>query len=434
MPNVFAKELQNLGGHMDIEEIARKIESAGGRLYLVGGALRDAALDRQIEDKDYCVVGITSEKFINLFPEAKVIGKAFQVFQIEKNEFALARIEKKVGVGHKEFDIIANQDVTIEEDLERRDITINSIAKDVLTKEIVDPFNGMEDLVNGIIRATSSKFKEDPLRVYRVARFAATLGFKVEPRTIKFMKELREELYTLSKERVFIEFKKALEADKPSIFFNTLKDANVLDIHFKEIYDLIGSIQPAKYHPEGDSYNHTMLALDNSARLTKDVKIRFSTLVHDLGKGLTPKEMYPHHYGHDRRGVEPLKELCKRIGVPTEWKQCGIIAIEEHMKGGIFFKMSPSKQVNFIEKVYSSRLKLEGMQIVVYSDRARSYEQEIIDEQYNFVDLGNMLINEIDGKFIKEKYDIEEGEQFGKKLHEERVNWMKKQREIEENL
>ena len=317
---------------MYIEELAKKIENSGGRLYLVGGALRDMTLGREIKDKDYCVVGITGEKFLNLFPEARVKGKAFQVFQIENAEFALARIEKKVGVGHKQFDIIANQDVTIEEDLERRDITINAMAQDVLTKEIIDPFDGMSDLENQIIRATSNRFKEDPLRVYRVARFAATLGFKIELRTIKLMEELRGELNSLSKERVFTEFRKALESEKPSIFFNVLKNANVLDIHFKEIYDLIGAIQPIKYHPEGDSYNHTMLALDNSAKLTQDLKIRFCTLVHDLGKGTTPKEMYPHHYGHDKRGVDPLKDMCKKIGVPTEWKQAGIVSVEEHMK------------------------------------------------------------------------------------------------------
>lgn len=201
----------------------------------------------------------------------------------------------------------------------RRDITINSIAKDVLTGEIIDPFGGIEDLNNGIIRATTSSFIEDPLRVYRVARFAANLNFKVEPKTIKMMKSLKEELTSLSKERVFTEFKKALEADKPSIFFEVLNKADVLDVHFKEIYDLIGALQPEKYHPEGDSFNHTMLALDNSTRLTMKAEIRFCTLVHDLGKGRTPKEMYPHHYGHEKRGVEPLKKLCKRIGVPNAW-------------------------------------------------------------------------------------------------------------------
>lgn len=195
----------------------------------------------------------------------------------------------------------------------------------------------MADLENKIIRATSNKFKEDPLRVYRVAKFATTLNFDIEPRTIKLMKEIKQELKTLSAERVFVEFKRALGAKKPSVFFNVLKEADVLDVHFKEIYDLIGAIQPVKYHPEGDSYNHTMLALDNSAKLTEDVIVRFSTLVHDLGKGTTPKEMYPHHYGHDKRGVEPLKNLCKRIKVPNEWRQAGLVAVEEHMKRSEYF-------------------------------------------------------------------------------------------------
>lgn len=154
---------------------------------------------------------------------------------------------------------------------------------------------------------------------------------------MKLMREIKEELNTLSAERVFMELKKALEAEKPSIFFNVLKEVDVLDIHFKEIFDLIGAIQPVKYHPEGDSYNHSMLALDNSAKLTNDLIIRFSALVHDLGKGTTPKEMYPHHYGHDKRGVEPLKNLCKRIKVPNEWKQAGLVAVEEHMKRAEYF-------------------------------------------------------------------------------------------------
>ena len=146
------------------------------------------------------------------------------------------------------------------------------------------------------------------------------------------MNKLRYELNTLSKERVFTEFKKALSSNKPSIFFNILKKANILDVHFKEIYDLIGAIQPIKYHPEGDSYNHTMIALDNSVKLTKDLLIRYSVLVHDLGKGLTPKEMYPHHYGHDIKGVEPVRNLSNRIGVPVNWKRAGITSTKEHMK------------------------------------------------------------------------------------------------------
>lgn len=317
---------------MEIEEIAKLIEKNGGRLYLVGGAIRDRLLNRPIFDKDYCVVGIEKEKFLKLFPNAHIRGKSFEVFDLEGCEFALARTEKKIGVGHKEFQITTSKNITIEEDLKRRDITINSIAQDVLTKEIIDPYGGVEDIKNGIIKATSDKFLEDPLRVYRVARFASQFNFKVEQNTIKMMNSLREELKTLSKERIFCEFRKALSTKKPSNFFNVLKDANVLDIHFKEIYNLIGSLQPIEHHPEGDSYNHTMITVDNSVELTDDLLIRYATLVHDLGKGLTPKEMYPHHHGHAEKGVVPVRNLSNRIGVPTSWKKAGITSSKEHMR------------------------------------------------------------------------------------------------------
>ena len=294
---------------MEIENIAKIIEQNGGRLYLVGGAVRDSLLNRPIYDEDYCVVGIDKDEFIKLFPKAKSRGKAFEVFDLCGREFALARIEKKIGKGHKNFEITTNKNITIEEDLKRRDITVNSIAKDVITGRVVDPFNGIEDIKNKIIRATSISFKEDPLRVYRVARFASELNFKVEDNTLKMMNEIKEELITLSKERVFTEFKKALATDKPSIFFETLKNAKLLNIHFKEIYNLIGSMQPIEYHPEGDSFNHTMLAVDNSVKLTQDLLIRYSTLVHDLGKGLTPKHIYPHHY----RTCRKRNRTCKRF-------------------------------------------------------------------------------------------------------------------------
>lgn len=173
---------------------------------------------------------------------------------------------------------------------------------------------------------------EDPLRVYRVARFASELEFKVDENTLRLIKTLRDELDTLSKERVFIEFRKALSSNKPSKFFNVLREADVLNVHFKEIYDLIGSLQPLEYHPEGDSYNHTMITVDNSVELTDDLLIRYACLVHDLGKGLTPKEMYPHHHGHAEKGVEPVKNLSHRIGVPNSWKKAGLTSSKEHMR------------------------------------------------------------------------------------------------------
>ena len=257
-----------------------------------------------------------------------------------------------------------------------------------------------------------------------MARFASKTGFKVEENTLRLMESLKEELTTLSKERVFSEFEKALKTDTPSSFFNTLREANVLEVHFKEIYDLIGSLQPEEYHPEGDSYNHTMLVVDKAATLTENVVIRFAALVHDLGKGITPKSMYPHHYGHDEKGVELVQKLGERIGTPKIWISYGKVSAKEHMKGGIFYKMTPAKKVSFIERVAKSKLGLEGLQIVVISDKCSSRNTEL--ENIKFDKIGKECINTINGEFIKQKYGIKEGIQFAEKLHEERVRWMKK--------
>ena len=414
---------------LDIKLIANKIEQVGGRLYLVGGAVRDNLLGKATHDEDYCVTGISFEKFQEIFPDAHIRGKAFAVFDMDGKEFALARTESKIGTGHKEFEINADSKISIEEDLARRDITINSMAKEVLTERIIDPFNGQEDLKNKKIRATTSHFKEDPLRVYRVARFAAQLQFNVEEETLKQMNELKHELDTLSKERVFTELSKALETEKPSIFFEVLKKAEVLDVHFKEIKDLIGAEQPEKYHPEGDAYNHTMLVLDMAANMTKNfeldrkLEIRFSALVHDFGKGLTPKEEYPHHYNHENTGVELVAKFGNKINAPNNWIKCGKISCKEHMRGGIFYKMKPSKKVEFIERVDKTLLGLDGLQIVVISDKTsggRQTEKEYID----FEALGKKCLNEINGEYIKNKYRLEPGIEFGNKLHEERVKWM----------
>lgn len=404
-------------------EIAKKIETAGGRLYLVGGAVRDKILGRNNSDEDFCVTGIDSKEFQKLFPEAIIRGKSFKVFVIEGKEFALARKEVKSGLGHKEFNIQTGKEITIEEDLRRRDITINSIAQDVLTGEIVDPFNGCEDIKNKIINATSKHFIEDPLRVYRVARFSSELQFEVEKETIIMMKSLRQELKYLSKERVFNEFKKALATDKPSIFFKVLREAEVLDIHFKPIYDLIGALQPERYHPEGDAYNHTMICVDKAASITNNLEIRFATLVHDLGKGTTPKEEYPHHYGHEGRGVEIVSEFSKQLSIPKNWEKCGKIACREHMRGGIFYKMKPSKKVEFIERVDKSYLGLDGLQIVVNCDKVNNETLE--KEQYNFASIGKECLNQVTAKKVAEKYKLKEGILLGNKLHEERIKWMK---------
>ena len=413
-----------------MKEIANKIKQAGGNLYLVGGTVRDELLGKTIHDEDYCVTGITAEQFQKLFPEAHIRGKAFAVFDIDGKEFAMARTESKQGTGHKEFEIKTDPKITIEEDLSRRDITINAIAKDVLTGEIVDPFNGREDLKNKIIRATTKHFKEDPLRVYRVARFSAQLGFDVENETINQMMKLKSELNSLSSERVFTELRKALATEKPSIFFEILRKANVLDVHFKEIQNLIGVEQPPKYHPEGDAYNHTMLVLDMASDLTKDyeeerkLEIRFSTLVHDLGKGVTPKEQYPHHYGHEDAGVDLVGKFGNNIKAPNNWIKCGKTACKEHMRGGIFYKMKPSTKVDFIERVDKSLLGLDGLQIVVISDKISGGRLTDVND-INFEKIGKMCLDEINGDYIQNKFGLKPGIQFGNKLHEERIKWMK---------
>ena len=403
-------------------EIAKKIEQNGGRLYLVGGAVRDEILGTENHDEDYCVVGLSHEEFVELFPEAFSRGKSFEVFDMYGKEFALARTEQKSGRGHKDFNITVDKKITIFDDLKRRDLTINSIAKDVLTNEIIDPFNGKEDIENKIIRATSECFAEDPLRVYRAARFACKLNFIVEDKTLKLMNSLKSELIELSSERVFEEMRKALSYDKPSIFFNVLKEADVLDVHFVEVYKLIGALQPEKYHPEGDAYNHTMLAVDMCSTLTKDERIRFAALVHDLGKGVTHKEMYPHHYGHDEKGVAEVQKLGNRLKMPNEWIACGKVAAKEHMKGGIFYKMTTAKQVDLFERVYRTKLGLEGLELVVESDRnCRGTEIEKVE----FAKLGKRVMTEINGDFIKEKFGIEEGIKLKQKLHEQRIEFLK---------
>ena len=405
---------------MNIKEIAKKIEEAGGRLYLVGGAVRDKILRKACYDEDYCVTGLSASEFIKLFPLAKIQGKSFQVFRLEEKEFAIARKEKKVGLGHKKFEIIYGKEISLKEDLERRDITINAMAEDVLSGELFDYFGGKEDLRKGVIKAVSSHFAEDPLRVYRVARFSAVLGFDVDDKTIDMMKKLKSELLYLSKERVFEEFKKALSSNKPSIFFNVLRKADVLDVHFKPIYKLIGALQPEKYHPEGDSYNHTMICVDKSCEYTNDLKIRFSVLVHDLGKGETPKQEYPHHFGHEERGVEIVKKFSYDLGVPNAWKKCGIVAAREHMRGGIFNKMKPSKKVEFIERVDKSYLGLDGLQIVVNCDKGGRTEENL-----DFSSVGKRCLETITAEEVAKKHNLKPGIELGKKLHEERVLWIR---------
>ena len=364
---------------MDVLEIANIIKNNGGKLYLVGGAVRDKFLGIPSKDMDYVVTGLSQNKFEALFPNAKIRGKSFPVYDIDKREFALARVETKVSQGHRGFSIESNESITLQQDLSRRDITINSIAQDVLTNEIIDPFGGLNDLKNKIIKATSNSFIEDALRAYRVSRFASKFQFEVDKDTIALMKTLKDELLTISVERVFEELKKALSTNRPSTFFRVLKEADLLEVHFKEIYDLIGVLQPEKYHPEGDAFEHTMIVLDNVANLTDNLELRFAGLVHDLGKGVTPKELYPKHHGHGKAGVKLVETLCKRLKLPKSYMKVGKTTCKEHMRVWQFYQMSAAKKVDFIVNISKSQLGLEGLEMIANCDKNRTDDSPKIE-------------------------------------------------------
>lgn len=395
---------------MEHIEIAKRIADAGGALYYVGGCVRDKFMKKEPKDIDFCVTGLSIETFSALFPKAFLKGNFFPVFQLNGNDFAFARKETKTALGHTGFSSVT-ENITIEEDLRRRDFTINSMAINVLTDEIIDIFGGLHDIKEKLIRATSSAFSEDPLRVYRGAQFAARFGFTIEPATKTLMKSMKPELSTLSAERVLEELKKALSAEKPSEFFHILRNLELLDVHFQEIQDLIGVIQPIEYHPEGDVYNHSMIVLDKVAEMTDDITIRFSGLVHDIGKGGTPKHILPSHYNHDANGIKPFNELSHRLNLPNHWKKLCKVIITEHMRAGFFDKMSVGKQVSFLERNYHF---LKELEIIAKADSK--------NPSLSFQKLGNELMQNINGKTIK----LPNHKNAKEILHSKRVEYLKR--------
>ena len=302
------------------------------KIYLVGGAVRDKLLGKQSKDSDWVVVGSTPEEMET--QGFKLVGKDFPVFLHPgtKEEYALARTERKTGKGYKGFAFHTSGDVTLEEDLARRDLTINAIAEDEIGN-LIDPFNGKQDLENKILRHVSPAFIEDPLRVLRVARFAARFGFRIAPETVVLMKEIAEsgELATLVPERVWSELERAMGETYPSRFILALRACNALTILFPEIDRLFGVPQPEKHHPEIDTGIHTLMALNQASRLSEDPRIRFAALVHDLGKGLTPKDKLPSHHGHEERGVKLIETLCRRYRAPNQFRALAIQVSRHHL-------------------------------------------------------------------------------------------------------
>ncbi|OAJ92228.1 multifunctional CCA addition/repair protein [Vibrio bivalvicida] len=362
--------------------------------YLVGGAVRDQLLDIDVYDRDWVVVGSTPEELLRKGYTA--VGKDFPVFlhPDSKEEHALARTERKVGSGYTGFECYFAIDVTLEEDLLRRDLTINAIAQDP-NGNIIDPFNGRRDLEDRILRHVSDAFTEDPLRVLRVARFAAKLhhlGFCVADETIELMRKISHsgELEHLTAERVWQEWHKSLSTQNPQIFLSVLRECGALKVVLPELDVLFGVPQPEKWHPEIDTGIHTLLVAEQAAKLSDSLTVRFAAQVHDLGKGITPKSEWPSHKMHCHTGVKLIKTLCERVRVPNEFRDLALMVCEQHFNIHRAAELRPETKLKVLNKfdVWRKPERLQDILLCCMADsRGRTgheeidYPQKVIFEQ-----------------------------------------------------
>ncbi|WFL66956.1 MULTISPECIES: multifunctional CCA addition/repair protein [Pantoea] len=304
------------------------------KTFLVGGAVRDALLRLPVKDRDWVVVGATPDAM--LAEGYQQVGRDFPVFlhPRSREEYALARTERKSGNGYTGFVTQFAPDVTLEQDLQRRDLTINAIAQSD-SGELIDPYGGQRDLAKRQLRHVSSAFNEDPLRVLRVARFAARfahLNFRIADETQALMREMAVsgELAHLTAERVWKETEKALLTRNPQVYFQVLRDCGALQVLFPEIDNLYGIPAPIKWHPEIDTGIHALMTLAMSAALSDQLDVRFATLFHDVGKALTPAEKWPSHHGHGLAGVPIVEALCQRLRVPNQVRDLALVVTEFH--------------------------------------------------------------------------------------------------------
>jgi tRNA nucleotidyltransferase (CCA-adding enzyme) len=331
----------------------------GLTVYLVGGAVRDALLGRTVTERDYVVVGATPAEmqrrgFIQ-------VGRNFPVFlhPRTKSEYALARTENKTAPGYHGFDMHAPPEISLEQDLLRRDLTINALAQDA-DGTIIDPYGGLADLAARQLRHVSSAFAEDPVRILRVARFAARfapLGFQIAPETKTLMQTMVNagEVDALVPERVWQELAKALSEAQPSLFFTTLRECGALARLLPELNRLWGIPQSEQWHPEIDAGIHTMMVLDMAARLSPAVEVRFAALCHDLGKGTTPAEVLPHHYGHERRSEKLVKVIGNRFRIPNNCRKLAQITAREHGRIHRVDELRPETMLEIFERTNALR-------------------------------------------------------------------------------
>ncbi|MDA8899214.1 multifunctional CCA addition/repair protein [Porticoccaceae bacterium] len=329
------------------------------QIYLVGGAVRDSLINYPSSENDWVVVGATPEQMTDL--GYKPVGQDFPVFIHPKTgeEYALARTERKSGHGYKGFEFYTSTEVSLEEDLIRRDLTINAMAQDDEGR-IIDPFDGQKDLAHKLLRHVSEAFTEDPLRVLRVARFAARyahLGFTVAPETMALMKSIvaKGEMEFLVAERVWKETSRALTEQSPQVFFEVLKACNALEVLLPEVDALFGVPQRADYHPEIDTGIHTLMALKAATKLTDCEAIRFAVLVHDVGKAITPEDVLPSHSGHEKRGLPLVKVICDRLTVPNKHRQLAMSVTEFHLHCHRALELKPATLLKLFQSIGAIR-------------------------------------------------------------------------------
>jgi tRNA nucleotidyltransferase (CCA-adding enzyme) len=329
------------------------------QIYLVGGAVRDNLLNYPIYENDWVVVGATPQQMVSL--GFKPVGKDFPVFIHSKTgeEYALARTERKSGRGYKGFEFFTSDKVSLEDDLVRRDLTINAMAQDS-EGNLIDPFNGQKDLELKMLRHVSEAFIEDPLRVLRVARFAARyhhLGFTIAPETMALMKSIVEqgEMEFLVAERVWKETSRALQSISPDIYIEVLRECGALKILFPEINALFGVPQRADYHPEVDTGIHTLMALQQAAKLSDSATVRFSVLVHDVGKAVTPTHVLPSHKGHEARGLPLVKKICDRFAIPNEFRELAMAVTEHHLLCHNALELKPTTVLKLLTGIGAMR-------------------------------------------------------------------------------
>jgi len=389
------------------------------KTYLVGGAVRDELLGLKSSELDWVVVGSTPEQMLS--QGYKSVGRDFPVFLHPKthDEYALARTERKTAPGYHGFVFHASPEVTLEEDLRRRDLTINAMARDE-NGELIDPYGGMADIEKRVLRHVSDAFSEDPVRILRVARLAARfdfLGFTVADETRALMAQMVQsgEVDALVPERVWAETAKALSEDRPSVFFETLRECGALQRLFPELDRLYGVPQPAQWHPEIDTGVHTMMVVDQAAKLTTDTQVRFAALVHDLGKGITPEDEWPSHHGHEALSVDLVKGLCERFRVPGKYCDLAVLVARYHGHYHRIAELRPDTVVKTLNALDAFRQPGRFQQFLLACEadsRGRTgYEDEQPEqtalfqrcfEAANSVDVQTLITDGMKGETIKQ--------------------------------